>query len=326
MSKRASPTIIGAFVVGAVALGVVALAVLGSGRLFHKQYKFVLYFDSDVNGLNVGSPVKFRGVEIGSVVNIMLNINALGVAVTQEAPAGSARLPVIIQLDEQKIRQKGGRVRFGEPEMLEQSIKAGLRAQLAMESFVTGLLYVKLDLQPGTPVRLVGDPTVAYPELPTIPTPLEEAQMKASQLLVKLEEVDFAGLVASLHSTVEGMNKLVNSPKLATTIDGLDDTVKGLNGTIESVRALSDELHTQVGPLTSNLAQTVASADKMLQQSQALLVHVDAVLQPDAPLSYQIRTTMQEVSNAARSVRVLADSIERNPSVLVRGRAAPGEK
>ena len=325
MSKRASPTIIGAFVVGAVALAVVALAILGSGRLFHKQFKFVLYFDSDVNGLNVGSPVKFRGVEIGSVVNILLNINALGVPVMQ-ASNESARLPVIIQLDEEKIRQKGGRVRFGEPEMVEQSIQAGLRAQLASESFVTGLLYVKLDLQPDTPVRLVGDPTVPYPELPTIPTPLEEAQIRASQLLMKLEQVDFAGLISSLHSTVDGMNKIVNSPKLGSTIDGLDETVKGLNETIDSVRTLSDELRAQVGPLTGNLAQTVASADAMLQQSQTLLAHVDTVLQPDAPLQYQIRMTMQEVSNAARSVRVLADSIERNPSVLVRGRAAPREK
>jgi paraquat-inducible protein B len=74
------------------------------------------------------------------------------------------------------------------------------------------------------------------------------------------------------------------------------------------------------------LAQTVASANKMLQQSQALLAHVDTVLQPDAPLQYQVRMTMQDVSNAARSVRVLADSIERNPSVLVRGKAVPGEK
>jgi paraquat-inducible protein B len=324
MSKQASPTLIGSFVVGAVALGVAALAVLGSGRLFHDTEKFVLYFDSDVSGLNVGSAVKFRGVEIGSVSEVLLNVNAMGVP-SAEGYA-STRIPVIIQLDPERIRRKGGRVTFSDPAELEGSIKAGLRGQLAMESFVTGLLYVKLDMLPGTAIHLVKDVTMPYPELPTLPTPLEEVQNKATQLLVKLETLDLAGLVASLRSAAEGVDKIVNSAKLASAVDGLEDTMIGLSGTIATVQMLAEEMRARVGPLSDTIAHSARSADQMLEETRALIEHVDGALAPDAPLQYQFRATLQEVSNAARSVRVLADSIERNPSILVRGRAAPGDE
>ena len=72
MSQRASPTLIGSFVVGAIVLLLVGIFLLGSGELFKKRYRFVCYFEDSVNGLREGSPVKFKGVEIGSVDQIRL--------------------------------------------------------------------------------------------------------------------------------------------------------------------------------------------------------------------------------------------------------------
>ena len=74
MNKKISPTLMGAFVVGALALLVIAIIALGSGRLFRKTYEFVLFFQGSVNGLNVGAPVKYKGVEIGSVTDILLQL------------------------------------------------------------------------------------------------------------------------------------------------------------------------------------------------------------------------------------------------------------
>ena len=72
MSKRFSTTAIGAFVVGSFALLVAAIVVVGSGKMFQKPVQFVCFFPGDVNGLKVGAPVKFRGVQIGSVASIRL--------------------------------------------------------------------------------------------------------------------------------------------------------------------------------------------------------------------------------------------------------------
>ena len=85
MGRKANPVLIGAFVVGAIALGVVGIVVFGSGRLFADTTPFVMYFTGSVDGLNVGSPVKFKGVEIGAVTSIQLDIGE------------EARIPVWIE-------------------------------------------------------------------------------------------------------------------------------------------------------------------------------------------------------------------------------------
>src|SRR5215472_17954093 len=104
MGKRANPTMVGAFVLGALAIVIAVVVGLGSSHLFTRQHKFVMFFSSDVNGLNVGAPVKFRGVEIGSVSNIMLSLGGLGGGMQQSA---QIRIPVIIQLDSRKLFARG---------------------------------------------------------------------------------------------------------------------------------------------------------------------------------------------------------------------------
>ena len=76
MAKRANPAFVGAFVIGAIALAIAAVALLGSGSLFRNTHQFVCFFDGNVNGLRVGALVKFKGVEIGEVRQILLSLNA----------------------------------------------------------------------------------------------------------------------------------------------------------------------------------------------------------------------------------------------------------
>jgi paraquat-inducible protein B len=323
MSKRASPTLIGGFVVVAVVLGVVAVGVFGSGRFFRKVYPYVLYFTGDVNGLKVGAPVKFKGIEVGSVKNIMLNISGL-------APAGGAedfRIPVIIELDAKNIAEKGARVR-PDPETIERLIDLGMRAQLRMESFVTGILYVDLGMYPNSPIHLVEDTTVEHTEIPTLPTALEEAQMKAATFLAKLDELDVEGLVNSLNNTVQGLDELVNSASLRKTLDSLpatvekiDTTVVQLRETLASVHGLSDDFKGQIRPLAKDLSTTATSADEALQAARRTFSSVGAFLEPESPIVYQLGQTLGELSAAASALRRLAEEIERNPSVLVRGKA-----
>jgi paraquat-inducible protein B len=103
-----NPAWVGAFVLGAAILVIVAISLLGSGSLFRHHHLYVLYFQSNVNGLRVGAPVKFRGVEVGSVDRILLSLNQLETAVQTENPS-VIRVPVLIEIDERKIVSRGGR-------------------------------------------------------------------------------------------------------------------------------------------------------------------------------------------------------------------------
>src|SRR2546422_11266348 len=99
MNKKVSPTLIGAFVLGAIGLVIAAVLLIGSGRLFDVPRDFILYFDGSVNGLRVGAPVKFKGVEIGAVKSILLQMGS---------DMSVQRIPVIIRVDAEKITKRGG--------------------------------------------------------------------------------------------------------------------------------------------------------------------------------------------------------------------------
>jgi paraquat-inducible protein B len=191
MNKKISPAVIGAFVLGAVALIIIAILVFGSGRLFRQTRDFVLYFDSSVNGLRIGAPVKIKGVEIGSVKDIRLQLEK------NKEP----KIPVIIELDLEKFTSRGATIAVAtamDREALNKAIARGLRGQLEMESLVTGLLFIALDFFPGTPINLVQrtDGDYKYPEIPTLPTTLEQAKGAVTRIMNKLEDIDFKELGA----------------------------------------------------------------------------------------------------------------------------------
>jgi paraquat-inducible protein B len=305
MGKKASPFTIGVFVVTAVALAVVGVTVFGSGRFFRRTETCVIYFKRSVNGLRVGAPVKVKGVEIGAVKRILLRLGSL--ALEPE----DVRIPVIIEIDRDRMAKES---EGGAPSMtVEEAIALGLRAQLVSESLVTGLLYIELDFHPGTPATLVNDPSVKYPEIPTLPTALERVEVQASEIITKLSETDFRGLVESLRQAVDSVKDLVASPKLHAAVDGLEGTEQSLNAAIADIRRLTGTVQGEIGPLGQRLN---ATADK----AETALDGVRVLVEPGSPVTYQLGHTLEEVAAAARSVHTLADALERDPSMLVRGR------
>ena len=168
MSKQANKTVIGAFVLGAIALVVAGVLIFGAGRFLKHLNEYVLYFEGSVKGLSVGAPVMFRGVKIGQVTNIALELNVKDL---------SALVPVMIELDPEKITSVGGdmkaaRAKGGQYPFLKSLIEKGLKAQLQLQSMVTGQLLVSLELYPDKPIRFAGTEG-KHPEIPTIPTDIQ---------------------------------------------------------------------------------------------------------------------------------------------------------
>ena len=305
---------------GAITLAIAAVIILGSGRLFTPQHLFVLYFSSDVNGLKVGAPVKFRGVEIGSVTAILLSVGTPRQNEQARNAADQYRIPVIIDLETEKLIRHGAAASLDDPAQVAQAIKKGLRAQLNVESLVTGLLYVDLDFRPDTPANFYMGADSPYPEIPTVPTKLEQAATTLSKMMAQLEKINFDEVIKSLTNTAIAITTLANSPKIQTAVDSLNLAARSLGQASASVNRLAASLDREIGPMGNDLRLTTEQTRATLKQTQDTLAAVQMTLGPNAPLNYELAQTLEQTSAAARSLRELSDYLRRNPSSVVRGR------
>jgi paraquat-inducible protein B len=304
--------VVGVFVLGAAALALGAVLVFGSARFFRHEVTLVSYFTGSVNGLVVGSPVKFRGVPIGSVSQIRLGLPG--------ASAADVRIPVWYTIDLDTISGYQGRRFQLDRQRLDVLIAAGLRAQLQTESFVTGVLFLGLDFVPDSPVvlRLTGQPEVL--EVPVMPTTIERAIQTLDRLVNRVEALDLEGLVASARHALDGVDDLARSPKVSDALDGLREA-------LASIHRVTAALEPGVTPTIKGLDATLAQAREVLirvePQLDQTLANAQELLGPDAPLAVGLASTLADLGEAARSVRDLADFLDRHPNAILTGRPKP---
>lgn len=325
MSRKANPRLIGLFVLGALALLVVSLAILGSGRLFTQKAIFVMFFEDDVAGLQIGAPVTFRGVRIGSVTDVQIRY---------DTDSQKFSIPVIVQLDLQQIVITG---RNGWEE-LDRMIDRGLRAQLKMQSLVTGQVAVDMDFDPRSPVRLVGAVN-RYPEIPTKRSSISEIRATLGDLIAEIRKLPLDQLVERVTVTSENLaNLLIHVDTLVVDIN------QHVNKSFEQVPELVQETRRMIGDINvaardmSKLArdvdksvpdisqgtlQAIARLDKTLQQADAALGSVQDALGDRSPLQFQMNQALTEVASAASALRLLAEYLQQNPGVLLSGKGAP---
>jgi paraquat-inducible protein B len=308
MSKPASKTLIGAFILGALGLIIAGVVVFGSGKFLRKVNKNVMFFEGSVQGLQIGAPVVFRGVQIGHVTNIVMEVNSKDL---------TAFIPVYTEIYPDKVVPiEGGGDHGGDLEYFQALIEKGLRARLEPQSIVTGQFVVNVDFYPNTPIRLVGLEK-EYPEIPTIPSGIE-------QLKKRIEELPLAEIADRLNETLAGMNKLLNSRDLHASI-GL------LNQLLKNTDALVTNLNTEVGHLdaeqiASSIEKTLSASQGTLNETRKAVENINVIAAQNANLGYEIGGTLEQINDLSRSVRVLADYLERHPETLLRGkRPAKGD-
>jgi paraquat-inducible protein B len=296
MSKRASPTVVGAFVLIGLGLALATIVILGGGRFFRHTTRMIVYFDGSVTGLRAGAPVRFRGIDIGSVHDIKINISG-----AMRDPA-HVRIPVVIDLDESRLSSQGMvGIDLDDRSQVNAVVDHGLRAELAIESVVTGVRYVALDFRPGTPARFEGDRSVGYPQIPSTRSLLEQAPDKLNAILAHFSAVDFEALASSIRSAADEAKALLGSPHLQHALAGIDELTRTMNRTAANL----NEATRSIGPLAAEWQQTARSAGK--------------IVAPDGTLASQLGATLAELQSAARSMRRLADHLDRDPGAVVRG-------
>jgi paraquat-inducible protein B len=319
MAKRISPTAIGMFVVGSFALVIATIVVVGSGSLFKKPLRFVCMFQGNVNGLRIGAPVKFKGVQIGTVEEIKLALNPSEGRVQPDLK--ELRLPVIIGIERSMITQRGGTGHALSQPGLEDLVARGMRAQLDTESLLTGLLFVDLDLHPTAPLNLALIPGSGnLREIPTVATNLEEIQKQATDALAKLDRIDLNKMVTSITNAADSINQLTGSTDLKDTLTSLKQTVPNLNRTITSLRAALDNVNARITLLVESLQRSSDEANATMKDTREALLEVRSNLDPDSPLSVNLNAALDQLADATRSIEQLTDYLQRNPAALVRGK------
>jgi len=259
---------------------------------------FVLRFNESLRGLAVGAPVTFLGLPAGEVTSVGL---------TTDAAATNVRPRVEVTFyPERLLANAGGKPENQGPstpaqdepkrrELLRRLVEdRGLRAQLKSGSLLTGQLYVAFEYQPNAP-KVKVDFSQDAPELPVVPSTLAALEVKLVAILDKIDKLPLATIASGL----------------ARDLDELDQTLKSATKLISSADTV----------LVPRLKSNLDDLQRTLITVERAMSNVDTtMLGPDAPAQQELRSALQEFARAARSLRVLADQLERQPSSVIRGK------
>jgi paraquat-inducible protein B len=322
MAKQANRSMIGGFVLIAVAILAASVVIFGSGDWFKDSLKYVLHFQESVKGLNVGSPVLYRGFPVGEVTRVLIQADTQDfkddVLVFVEVYPETVAFPTReLDLEQWKARMRD-------------LIGRGLRAQMVPQSLITGKLIIELNMHADAPDPMEHVDLSAwnisqdYGEIPTIPSTL-------SKLEAALGNLDLKNISKYLTSVLVSADRILKNPDIDAGIselkDALVDARKLVNHVDEEVKPLSTKAQTtfddvgklaqhvddKVDPLAKEMLEALKSADTAFKS-------IDELVGKRSPMRADLEDTLKEIKAAARSLRVLADYLEQHPDALLKGK------
>jgi len=321
MSQQANKRSITIFVAGALALGAVMIFNFGGAKMFERHEPFIMYFDGSVRSLERGAPVKFKGVPIGRVTDVRLLYNQ---------KSGDKRVPVFVQLDTEVLERRLGVIKqLSDPVVLEAEIHAGLRAQLEVESYVTGQMYVDLNYFPKAPQAPV-EMVAGKPVIPTMLSATSNMIVEGEAFIATLDKRDFT-------SYADVVDKAIFNLTVQTNRVPFGDINRRLDGVFGPPAQMLPDVHRQMDNVLTAIEnftnQTDAFNGQLLQQSSNLIglstqarsniEHLNTTLekmhadfQAGSPLRQQIDGTLGNISAMAKTVNNTASGMEIQPSLL----------
>jgi paraquat-inducible protein B len=339
MSKRANPTLIGIFVMGALTLGIITVLLLAGGQWFRERHLHTMYFQGAAQGLQVGAPVVFLGVPVGTVKQIGLGL---------DQKSGNFLVAVTAEIDSSLVKTPDGQtIDLQDRKTIHRLVARGLRARLRTQSLLTGQLYVDLDFYPDKPALFhATDPAIS--EIPTIPTIVDELSAKLERFPVEKFLNDLAaigesinGLLASkstkelpqlLETTLRHLQSLVakldaaSDPLLKavqTDLIGIQKTLATVQTAASHVGSAADQVNTaanHLGRLTDPDSGLIKNVDRASRELAGAAQAIQGMTSEEAPTAQHLNNALQEVARAARALRLLAETLEQQPEAILRGK------
>ena len=342
--NRANTKLIGIFVFGALLLTIGAIFLFGSRNIFQKKRYFYAYFEQDVSGVDIGAPMKFSGIEVGSVKEIV------GI---YDPETSEVRPRLLLEFHPETL--KGAKVAKGEYTLFQPLLEQGMRASLKSQSFLTGQLYLSLDFYENRAIRNLGSDKDKYPEMPTIDSGLGEIFKAFQDLPLDALVVQLTNTLDSLDSVLANEGVSESASYLPTLLADADMMLKAIGMFTaqelpittaqlrETLKTGDTSISTLTDKLTNETLVTLDSSMKTLteQLSQETLVELNAAmrtfgdtmgqmettlstaqgrLDPADPLTTELTNTMREVARMSVSIKALTDYLEAHPESMLRGR------
>lgn len=327
MKTKLKPIAVGSFVLGAMVLIVAALLSFRSFHVFSKPGKFLAYFNESVQGLDVGSAVKLRGVRVGRVATIRVHY---------DAKTRQSQVAVVAELDPNVISDGAGKlIPTTDRDTLQRLVDDGLRAKIDLVG-ITGLQFVELDffdpVQFPAP-KLEGE--TDYAVVPTLRSGMSELIGNLSKVANNLNKVDFADLSRELQTLLATANRQVGEAdlkKMVATVTAAAESIQALassdeakasfgnlNKTATGLQELVAKFNTQVEPVRAELVRSLHSFHDAAES-------VHKLLGPQSALGDETIKALRQITATATSLQELADFLERNPNALITGKKLPNQK
>lgn len=307
MSTKSSKFMIGLFVISGLLICVAIIIWVGAARFFVKGSLYTTYFDESVQGLQVDSAIKYRGVEIGRVQSI-------------EVAPDYRLIEVRMKIDL-------------EGDLPKQTI-ASLKA-----AGITGIVFIELDrIRPG---ELNGSPKISFqPDNQVIPSRRSEISKildDTNIIMHNVKDIDFKGISDQLKKTSKAIENFVQSKRINNTMEHLESTFANLDETIAKINKLVDagKVERGVNETMGVLTDTRNLISKTKDEISALNLRgkseqTDAILQDINKKTRSITNDLQDTSENLRitseNLQKLSESLKRDPSDLIFSKPAPPRK
>ena len=325
MSQKANPTLIGAFVFGAILIAIGAVIFFGSANLFAKKQIFETYFNQSVNGLGIGSNVKYKGVAVGKVTKVQLKFQG-----GDEAPV----VRVLYEINTDNLLNKYGlSINISDRKFHDKAVANGFRAKLDFESLISGQLFIALDFYKDVAApELHQEGNADIFEIPPQPSDIEAILADLTKAIGNIGSVDFASLAKDLQAVLKSAQVGIDAmhlDQLGSSLDKAANSVSSLasgeqiKSALASVRESFEQLTAtlkSLDPAVADLKPTLDQAKAALTNLQKSTAELDRVLKPDSAFRYQLDGSLSEINAAAASIQQLADFLQRHPNSLLFGR------
>ena len=309
MSQEARYYRVGLFVFVGIAVLVSGILLFGGTDIFRQTLTFETFFSESVQGLEVGSPVKLRGVKIGTVKDISLAGDVYEGALRGDNVV-SADSNVVVTMSYTADREGAEALTYVRAQKrLEHLIARGLRLRLTTQG-ITGTVYIEADFY--DPKRYPVSSPPWPPQnlyIPSIPSTFKEFSTAAERIMGRLEDVDVEGAVTNFNELLDTLNTSADELDLGAVQDAAIGMMDDFRKTADAMRGAIEQA--EQGVLSADVGQTLDQFDAVLVDLQRLLVGGRG----------DVASSLDNVRAITENVRDLTDTLRSYPSLLLFGGA-----